>query len=319
MKKSFMLLFTISLIFLFALPAFCVVLHPSKSNPNKNQDIVYKWTPGMTIGFTGGSVSGYKYVGLISRTSIGSWTGDTWHPPLAAKSVTNICKGKWVPSGGEGEGEPPPILYCTAINKGKFPDKIEFVKPTEDKNIAPGDSVSLEITVKDQDGKAVSGHTIDWSVNQTGSYFSLAGGTGYTQEVSSSSATPPGTSCTVKATIKDTTISATSKKVAIPQIGAFTIDALRLWDIPNPLEYHIHVYKTGLTDSNGNEWDLSYPRVRYEWYNCWDGEYFPSGYLSAYTFGRIFTVGQQTAVRGYVYCENYSTEDEYSNSVVFYW
>jgi hypothetical protein len=220
MKKSYQNLLSLTavicLILLYSTSAFAVTLSPDKDNPNTSQNVSYKWTPGMQIGFSGSSVSGYKYKGLQGKTAVGTWSGTTWFPPIEAKTVGTICTGKWVPSGGEGGGgEPPPDLYCSAINKGKFPDKIEFVKPTKDKYIVAGGSVPLEIKVTDQNGDAVSGYKIDWSINQTGTYFSKSGGTGYTQGVSSASNTPGGTYCTVTATIQGTSISATSKKITV--------------------------------------------------------------------------------------------------------
>ncbi len=224
-KSSLALLFTISLVLLFALPAsgsdIHVVLSPSKSDPlNHTQDIGkdHPWIPDMKISFTGGLVSGYEFVGLIEKALPGTWEGDTWHPPLGAKSVINICKGKWVPSGGGGEGEPPPILYSTAINKLDFPDTIEFIAPTEDKYIAPGDSVSLEVRVKDQNGDPISGYTINWSINQSDNYFSISGASGYQASLDSENNTPGGKFCTVTATIQGTSISATSPKVTVVDV-----------------------------------------------------------------------------------------------------
>jgi hypothetical protein len=226
MKKPYLLSLTavICLILLSSIPVFAVTLSPDKDHPHTSQNIPYKWTPGMQIGFSGSSVSGYKYKGLEGKTAVGTWVGSTWHPPIEAKTVSTICTGKWVPSGGEGGGgESPPTLYCAAVNKGKFPDKIEFIKPTKDKYIIAGGSVPLKVEVTDQNNDPASGYKIDWSINQTGTYFSKSGGTGYSQEVSSKLTTPGGTSCTATAKIKDTSISDTSKKITVFGVETQTV------------------------------------------------------------------------------------------------
>lgn len=175
----------------------------------------------MSISFSGAGYSGDQYVGLESKTSVGTWSKDTWHPPLEAKTVAEICVAKWVPVGGEGGVGPPPILYSHAMNKGRFPDKMEFIKPTIDTYICSGESVPLEVQVWDQNGQLISGYTIEWTINQTGTHFSISEDSGYTATLTSADNTPGGESCTVTAKIKDTDITATSKKVTVVEVEFF--------------------------------------------------------------------------------------------------
>ncbi len=100
------------------------------------------------------------------------------------------------------------------------------------------------------------------------------------------------------------------------------IDAVRIYDIPNhPTWHHVQAFQVSLFDSDGNLWDSSHPTVKYEWYNCIDGQYFSSGYSSSHTFQTIFkwTILDDAglAVRGHVFCEDYPLENVYSNIVTF--
>ncbi|MCM8758445.1 MAG: PKD domain-containing protein [Candidatus Omnitrophica bacterium] len=110
--------------------------------------------------------------------------------------------------------------------------------------------------------------------------------------------------------------------IFIYKIGTFTINATRIFDIPNhPTWHHVRAFQVSLFDSDGNPWDSSHPSVKYEWYNCIDGQYFSSGYTSSYTFETIFkwTILDDVglAVRGHVFSEDYPLENVYSNIVTF--
>ncbi|MFN4228064.1 MAG: PKD domain-containing protein [Candidatus Ratteibacteria bacterium] len=99
-----------------------------------------------------------------------------------------------------------------------------------------------------------------------------------------------------------------NKIINIYKLGRFEIDAERIYDIEGkPLWFHIHVWKTILKDTNGNDWNpvSTCLHVLYEWWNCWDNEYFPSGHSSEYTFQSIFrwAFPDATGVKAIVYCE----------------
>jgi len=214
--KECKILFLLFFIFILSSQLHAVVLTPDPNNPNASQDIPYQWQPGMEISFQGAEVAGYQFVGLINKTQTGTWSGNTWFPPLEAVTVNVICTGKWVPvGGGPGPGPPPPILYCAAINKGKFPDHIEWMKPSQKTYIQAGDGVDLEIDVKDQNGDSISGYNIDWTLNGGGGYFEIDRKSGYTAHLTSASDTPPGTTVTVTAKIQSTDISATSAEIVV--------------------------------------------------------------------------------------------------------
>jgi hypothetical protein len=189
---------------------------------------------------------------------------------------------------------------------------------------------SIQITLTANPTHACVGCSISFSVNSPCNlrdatfYWNFGDGQTKTTTTSftSHTYTNPGNYTASVLVVKSNDSGSNSTNVYIRQLGSFKIDAIRVYDIEgHPLWFHIHVYQTELKDSYGYDWNsLSY-RVRYEWWNCIDGRYYPSGYAAAYTFETIFywtyinDVG--CAVRGHVYCEKNSNVEMYSNTVTF--
>jgi hypothetical protein len=190
-------------------------------------------------------------------------------------------------------------------------------------------SAEISITLEATPIIACIGCSISFSVNSGCNlgnatfYWTFGDGSGDTTYVpyTSHAYANPGIFNASVLVVKSGDSGSDDKTVIIFELGSFIIDADRVYDIPGePNNFHIFAEKIQLKDSDNENWDSLHPRVRYEWYNCADGEYFESGYSSCYTFASVFTfsIFPVVGVNGLVYCEQNPSHYKVSNSVSFY-
>jgi PKD repeat protein len=175
----------------------------------------------------------------------------------------------------------------------------------------------IPITLTADPTIACIGCSISFSVNSpcnlTGATFYWDFGDGQTETTNtpytSHTYTNPGNYTASVLVVKSNDSGSTNTSLEIHQLGSFTIDAERVFDVPgDPLKFHIHAFQTELKDTNGSYWNLSASRcmhVLYSWWNCFDGRWFDSYHVSEYTFPSIFEVYlfNSTAVKGWVSSE----------------
>ncbi len=239
-------------------------LSPNKEDPGGHtKDIIYVWQPMLKISFTQDEeVPGYEHAGITNHIDMGTWTENTWHPPIEAAYETDpsvICVGIWVPAGGGGGvGPRPDDLYCTAMNKGEAQDlSIIWTEPSEEEFILAGWSVDLEVEVKNKDNENVSGYTIKWEVTPSSDYFSITGAEGYSAQLDSEGNTPAGHSRAVTAKIEmdgEDDIQAASPEITFFDVE---IEEIRSDQLPG---VRANYHPGGSGSSGGKDYLLIAPR-----------------------------------------------------------
>lgn len=190
-------------------------------------------------------------------------------------------------------------------------------------------SAEISITLEATPEVACAGYSISFSVNSECNlgnatfYWTFGDGSGNTTYVpyTSHAYDNQGIFNASVLVVKSGDSGSDDITISIYKLGSFAIDAERVYDTGNPLHFHIHAWKTVLKDINGNDWNPvpQYLHVLYQWFNCWDDNYYSSGHVSEYTFDAIFRwdYPDATAVKGIVYPE-YGPGSIQSDYIMFY-